>query len=160
MYRRLSVVAAALLAVACGSKETPATDSATAAAAAAPEAAAAPAMTLASIGGTWNGQSMAETGDSVTARFTAIGDGSGNGKFVSEGSKDTVMFTITIDGDSSISISKPYKDATMPKGTPDVMWRSIGRMSGDKLVGTSAIMLAAKPDSVIGRGRWEATRAP
>ena len=65
-----------------------------------------------------------------------------------------------VDADSVISSSKPYKDPTLPKGTPNVTFRAVGRMKDGKLVGTTTLMLASKPDSVVGKSNWEATKAP
>jgi hypothetical protein len=100
---------------------------------------------------------MAESGDSVVQRFTAITSADGSGKWVAEGSKDTVAYNVMVSGDSAIHTSQSYVDQQMP-GKPRVMWKAVGRMSGDKLVGTSMVMLADKPDSVVNRARWEATR--
>jgi hypothetical protein len=33
-------------------------------------------------------------------------------------------------------------------------------MKEGKLVGTATLMLASKPDSVLGKSTWEATKAP
>ncbi len=137
--------------VACGPSETPKADSPAVAAGPLP-------LTAADVAGTWNGVSMAETSDSITNRWTATGDGM-TGKFVIEGSKDTVTTTATYDADSAIVTSAPYKDPNI-KGNPMVTFRSVGRLTGGKLVGTAAIMLASKPDSVLGRVRWDATKAP
>jgi hypothetical protein len=110
------------------------------------------------VSGTWTGMSMAEATDSVTNRWSFTGDGN-QGKWVLEGSTDSVATSATFDADSMIVTSAAYPDKTIP-GTPTVTFRSIGRLTGGKLVGTAAVMLASKPDSVLGRVRWEATRAP
>jgi hypothetical protein len=41
-----------------------------------------------------------------------------------------------------------------------VTFRAVGRMVGGKLVGMSTTMLASKPDSVLGRSRFELTKTP
>lgn len=137
--------------IACGRSETPKADSPAVAAGPAP-------LTAADVAGTWSGTTMAETSDSVLSRWTVTGDGM-NGKWVPEGSKDSVATTTTYDADSMIVTSAPYKDP-LTKGNPTVTFRSVGRLTGGKLVGTAIVMLASKPDSVINRVRWEATKAP
>jgi len=67
---------------------------------------------------------------------------------------------VRLDADSMIATSVPYTDPTLPKGSPKVMFKAVGRLRDGKLAGTSTLMVAAKPDSVLGRATWEATRAP
>ncbi len=119
----------------------------------------APMLTAEAMAGTWTGTNMAEVGDSVTGRFTVMSTGDA-GKVISEGSKDTVSYTTTFSGDSMTAISSAYSDFRAPKGSPKITFKSVGRMVGAKLVGTSTLYMASKPDSVVGRGRWEATKAP
>ena len=145
----------ALAVVACSKSETPATD--TAAGAAAPAAPAA--LTAADLRGTWNGTSKREGSDSVV-NFTVVSTSDSTGKVVFAGSKDSVNTTSRFDADSTIVTSAPYNDPSAPKGAPQVMFRSVGRLKDGKLVGTGAIMPAARPDTVIQRVTWEATRAP
>ena len=82
------------------------------------------------------------------------------GKFVFAGSKDSIATMTKFDGDSLIVTSVSYKDPTLPKNAPRVTFRSVGRLKDGKLVGTAAVMPAAKPDSVVTRVTWEATKAP
>ena len=100
----------AALVVACGKSETPKADSPAVAAGPAP-------LTAADVAGTWTGTTMAEASDSVLTRWTVIGDGM-NGKWVREGSKDTVATMATYDADSSIITSAPYTDPNIP-GKPN-----------------------------------------
>jgi len=137
--------------LACGKTETPAADSPAVAAGPAP-------LTAADVAGTWNGTTMAEASDSVLNKWTVTGDGTA-GKWIQEGSKDSVATTTTFDADSMIVTSAPHKDM-LTKGNPMVIFRSVGRLTGGKLVGTASIMPADKPDSVVMRVRWEATKAP
>ena len=137
--------------VACSKAETPQADSPAVAAGPAP-------LTAADVAGTWNGTTMAETSDSVVNRWTITGDGN-TGKWIPEGQKDSVATTTTFDADSMIVTSAPYKNM-LQKGNPMVTFRSVGRLTGGKLVGTAMIMPASKPDSVAMRLRWEATKAP
>ncbi len=156
MRQQLTLILVLAGLTACGSSEkAPAAD--TSKMAAAPAAPAA--LTAEMVSGTWAGTNMLADKDSVTGHFTAMGDGAA-GKLIAEGSKDTVKYTVALSGDSMIVTSEAYNDVQLPKGAPKVTFVSVGRMSGGKLVGTSTIHLASKPDSILGKGRWEATKAP
>ncbi len=146
-----AILLGALL-LACAPKEEPAAD--TAAMAVGP-----PALTATELAGTWSGVIMAETSDSVLARFTVISPTGMDSKSIDEGSRDTVAVTHAIDADSIVATSAPHTDNNLP-GKPQVTWRAVGRMMGGKLVGTSATMLASKPDSILGRARFEMTKNP
>ncbi len=153
------LVLLAVAATGCGGSADTAADAA--ADSAAMMAVAEPAeLSPADLEGTWAGVNFAEASDSVTQRWTIVASAGGDGRLVTEGSTDTVAYTVAYSGDSVVATSAPYSDATMPAGSPQVTFRSVGRMVDGKLVGTSTLMLAAAPDSVLGRGRWEATRAP
>ena len=117
-------------------------------------------LTPEAVNGTWNGRSMGEVGDSVTFRWTYTRNADGTASFVYEGSSDTVSYATMLSGDSIVSISEPYLAREAPTGSPQIMVRSVGRLVDGKLVGTTAVTLATSPDSVVARGRWEATRAP
>jgi hypothetical protein len=147
----------AVLVAACAKKETPAAD--TSAAVTPPPPPAPAAMTPADLRGTWNGTTRREGSDSAT-NFTVVSTSDSTGKFVFAGRKDSVSFTTKFDADSSISTSEAYTDPTMGKKPPKVMFRSIARLKDGKLVGTANVMLASKPDSVVGKSTWEATKAP
>lgn len=152
--RKLMLLAVAV--VACAKQEAPATD--TAAAAPAPPPAPA-AMTPADVAGIWTGTTKREGSDSAVAvTFGSSSDSTGWITFA--GSKDTTKFTSRFDADSSIHMSEPYKDPSMGKNAPNVVFRSVGHKKDGKLVGTATIMLASKPDSVIARATWEASKAP
>jgi hypothetical protein len=146
---------AVLAVAACAKEEAPAVDSA--APAVAPPVAAA--LTPADLAGTWTGTIKQEGTDSVT-NFTVVRTSDSTGKFIEAGSKDSVAYTMRYDADSVITTSASYTDPTLPKGTGPVMFRSIGRLKDGKLVGTAALMLASKPDSVLSRSTWEATKTP
>ena len=149
--KKLMLLAAVL--VACGPRENAATDSAGMTAATAPAA-----LTPTDIAGTWNGVTMMEGSDSVLARWTVINPTGTEGKGVFEGSTDTLTLTHTFDADSFVATTTPYRDPNLP-GRPQVTTRAVGRLMAGKLVGTATTMLANKPDSVVGRSRWEATKA-
>ena len=152
--RKVLLIAVAV--VACSKAETPATDSATAAPAPPPAPAA---LTAADVSGTWNGTSKREGTDSV-GTFTLLNTSDSTGKVVFPNVKDTVTTLAKFDGDSVIVTSSAYKDPSAPKNAPKVIFRSVGRMKDGKLVGVAAISPATKPDSVIARVTWEATKAP
>lgn len=150
--RKILLVPCLLLAVGC-SKEAKV------------EAPAAPAALIAAdIAGTLEGTTLTEATDSVLNTWTIhqVADASGGltGTIVNHAAmKDTVAFTSTLSGDSTISVSATYTDATMPKGTPPLKWRAIGRATGHEWTGTVTIMVAAT-DSVLQRAKWKATHTP
>lgn len=154
---RTFAVLAVVALVACSKGDAPAVDSAAMSSAMAE----APApLTAADVEGSWNGESMGETSDSVTLRWTTKNNVDGtNATLTIEGQTEAISFTRTFDGDSMIAMSTPYTNPADPKG-PKLLFRSVGRLKDGKLVGTSANMLADKPDSVVSRGRYIATKAP
>jgi hypothetical protein len=116
------------------------------------------------VAGSLEGTTMAETTDSVLSTWSSVqvADASGGltGKFVNHAAmKDTVAYTTTLSGDSAVSVSAVFKDPTMPKGSPPVKWRAVGRANGHEWTGTVTIMAAAN-DSVLMRARWKATHTP
>ena len=154
--RKVLMLAAAL--VACSKAEKPAADSA--AVAAAPAMAPAPAaLTSADLTGKWNGVTMGEASDSVTTRYTTESTDGVHGTLTITGTTTTIPFTMTYGADSVVIASDaPF---TMPGANlPKMNFRSVGRMKDGKLSGTSINSLGTKPDSVMTRGRWEATKAP
>ena len=159
MRKTLLLLGAASL-VACAKNEAGEADSATAAAPAVAPAAPA-SLTPADLVGTYNGQSMAEGSDSVLARWTCVQPATGNeSKCVDAAApKDTTVYTYTITGDSVMFTSAAYTPPTPPK-SPQVIDHVVGRKAGDKWMGTSVTVLASKPDSVVMRTRWEATKSP
>jgi hypothetical protein len=144
--------------VACAKKESGAADSAAGTAAAAPAAPAA--LTAADLVGTWNGQSMPQSSDSVIARWTCVQPATGNeSKCVDAAApKDTTVYTYTLSGDSVMFTSAPYTPPAPPK-SPRVVDHVVGRKAGGRWMGTAVTTLASKPDSVVMRTRWEATKS-
>jgi hypothetical protein len=160
--RKTFLLIGAALFVACAKKEAGVADSSAAAAATPAPAPAAPAaLTAADLVGTWNGQSMAQGSDSVIGRFTCVQPATGNeSKCVDAAApKDTTVYTYTISGDSVMFTSAPYTPPAPPK-SPKVIDHVVGRKAGDKWMGTAVTTLASKPDSVVVRTRWEATKSP
>jgi len=149
--RKVLLIAVAV--VACSKAETPATDTAAPAPPPAPAA-----LSAADVSGTWKGTSKREGSDSILA-FTIINSDSA-GKVVFPNVKDTVTTLMRFDGDSVIVMSSAYREPGSPKNAPQVTFRSVGRIKDGKLVGVAAISPAAKPDTVVTRVTWEATKAP
>ena len=147
----------ALVVAACAKKE-PAPDTTTPAAPPPPPPP--PALTAADVKGTWNGTSRREGGDTNAVAWTVTSVTDSTSKLTFDKGKQTVDFSTKFDGDSMVAMSKPYNDPGLPKGAPKVVFRSVGRLKDGKLVGNSTIMLASKPDSVLAKGNWEATKAP
>ena len=161
--RKTFLLIGAVSFVACAKKEAGVADSSAAApAAAAPVAPAA--LTAADLVGTWSGQSMAQGSDSVIARWTCVQPATGNeSKCVDAAApKDTTVYTYTISGDSVMLTSASYTPPTppAPPKSPQVIDHVVGRKAGDKWMGTAVTTLASKPDSVVMRTRWEATKSP
>ena len=153
--RRVLLTVAVLSA--CAKAEAPKVDTT----AAAPPAPPAPAALKASdIAGTWTGESRREGKDSVVGKWTSMSVSDSTGKVTFTGTKTTVMFSTRFDADSFISTSKSYTDPSLPKGAPKVTFVSVGRMKNGTMMGTAALHLASKPDSVLGVVVWTATKAP
>ena len=146
----------ALLVAACAKKE-PAPDTTTPAPPPPPPPP--PAMTAADVKGTWHGTSKRE-GDTTAVAWTVTTVTDSTSKLTFDKTKQTVDFSVKFDADSMTSASKPYNDPGLPKGAPKVMFRSVARLKDGKLVGNSTIVLASKPDSVVAKGNFEATKAP
>ena len=149
--RKVLLIAVAV--VACSKAETPATDTAAPAPPPAPAA-----LSAADVSGTWKGTSKREGSDSILT-LTIINSDSA-GKVVFPNVKDTVTTLMRFDGDSVIVMSSAYREPGSPKNAPQVTFRSVGRIKDGKLVGVAAISPAAKPDTVVTRVTWEATKAP
>ena len=146
----------AVLVAACAKKE-PAPDTTTPAPPPPPPPP--PALTAADVKGTWNGTSKRE-GDTTAVAWTVTTVTDSTSKLTFAKTKQTVDFSVKFDADSMTSASKPYNDPGLPKGAPKVMFRSVARLKDGKLVGNSTIVLASKPDSVVAKGNFEATKAP
>lgn len=146
----------ALLVAACAKKEQPAADTSTPAPPPPPPPP--PALTAADVKGTWKGTAKVE-GDTTTHSFTVVVSDS-TARLTDTKTKQVIDYAVKVDADSMIATSKPYSDPSLPKGTPKVIDHTVGRMKDGKMVGVSTIVLASKPDSVVGKGNWEASKAP
>jgi hypothetical protein len=113
------------------------------------------ALTEADIAGTWMGTSMPEGSDSVVARWTEVcANGACTGTV--EGAADTARSTYTLSGDSCVGRSAPYASSAAGGATVIDSWTV--RLSDGKAVGTGALVVADKPDSVLMRYRFEGSR--
>jgi len=160
---RKTLIAVVLLA-ACAKNDAAKTDTtaATQAGAAAAPATPAPprALTAADVAGKWNGESKPEGKDSVTGKWTITSTSDSTGKLTFADAKGSVDYSSKLDADSLIATSKAYNDPQLPKGSPKVIFKSIGRLQNGALAGTATLHLASKPDSVLGKVTWTATKAP
>jgi hypothetical protein len=123
------------------------------------------ALTAADVVGSYTGTTMVQGPDSVmTSTWTAwvMADSMGaiSGRIVnSTAPMDTVAFTLTISGDSTMNLSAPYTDRMAAAGSPQMMWASVGRANGNAWTGTVNWMVAGS-DSVTQSGTWTGTRTP
>jgi hypothetical protein len=148
----------AVVILACTKVDTAKTDG-TAAAGGAPSAQSAH-LAAADIAGTWAGTTKLEGTDSIVQRWTFTSTGDSAGRFLVQGSPDTIPVKVTFDADSFVAVSPPFDDPTAQRGTRQVVFRAIGWLTDGKLSGKSTATSASKPDSVVARTRWEATKAP
>jgi hypothetical protein len=146
----------ALFVVACAKKE-PAPDTTTPAPPPPPPPP--PALTAADVKGTWKGTSKVE-GDTATHSFTITSVNDSTAKLTDVKSKQSVEYALKFDADSMIATSKPWNPPPSPKGAPKVIDRAVGRLKDGKMVGVATTVLASKPDSVVAKSNWEATKAP
>lgn len=141
-----------------GAKDAPMDDSAAMAAAPA-------ALTDADVTGSYAGATTvpADTMQNTTWTAWIMSDGMGGltGKIVTASAPaDTISFTQTLSGDSTINASAPFTPPGAAADSPQMAWISIGRTSGDNAwTGTVAWMVAGS-DSVTMTGNWTATRTP
>ena len=146
----------ALFVVACAKKE-PAPDTTTPAPPPPPPPP--PALTAADVKGTWKGTSKVE-GDTATHSFTITSVNDSTAKLTDVKSKQSVEYALKFDADSMIATSKPWNPPPSPKGAPKVIDHAVGHLKDRKLVGMATTVLASKPDSVLAKSNWEATKAP
>jgi hypothetical protein len=140
-----------VLLAACGKKEpAPAADSAAMAApAAAAPAEATPTLDRKAMAGTWLMKASRAGSDSVILEFemTATAD-STPGSITFKGRPPVPSRLVAVEGDSMVSEAGPYPSA-LRKGV-QVTTRSVMRMSGDMIMGTStAHYQGGGPDSVV-----------
>lgn len=112
-------------------------------------------LTEAVMAGTWGGALRDARSDAVIGNIVDIcADGVCKG--VMNGSTDTVFIEYRLAGDSSIGVSRPF-NARSKKGMR-LQDRWVARVRHDTLFGVGATHLAGRPDSVVMRFRFAATR--
>ncbi len=153
---RKTFLAVAFL-VACAKADAPKADTT---AVAPPPPPAPVALKAADIAGTWNGESKTEGKDSVTGKWSITSTSDSTGKLTFADNKGTVDYSSKLDADSLMATSKPYTDPALPKGSPKVTFVSVGRVKNGAMSGAATLHLASKPDSVLGKVTWTATKAP
>ncbi len=155
--RRFSLVATAVLVVACAKQEqAPAADPAATAAA---TAMAAPApFSLADAAGTWTYVAKNEAGDStlVTAEISGSADPA-SWKLTFAG-RPAMPLMVTVSGDSMMTSAGPY-ESVLRKGVK-VTTVGVMHMKDGKLVGTSTAHYAVKTADSVRHLVVEATRKP
>ena len=152
--RKIFLLTAVLFA--CAKTETPPAD--TAAPAMAP--AAPTPLTAAEMAGTWKGETRNVGSDSIISKWTVTSTSDSTGTLTYDGTKVTVPFKTVISGDSSVATSAAFLPPTAKKGSPKVMFISVGRLKDGQFSGTANVVLASKPDSVLARHTFVATKAP
>ncbi|MBX6330508.1 MAG: hypothetical protein IRY91_01540 [Gemmatimonadaceae bacterium] len=154
---RTSLLLAAAVLAACTKGDPAKSGSMTTDSTAAPMAPAA--LTSAQVAGTWHGTSRQEGSDTLTDQWTMVSTSDSTGMLVFDDAKnDSIPYSMRLDGDSVVmTSSRPYAGRD---GKGRFMYRQVGRLQGDRLVGQVTAMLADRPDSVVGRFTWEATSTP
>ena len=159
-----SVLCAAVLAGCARSDDRTATDTAAAALdtstmAAPGTTAAGTTISLANVAGRWNVRLMPETGDSTLATYvlTATGDTSG-WTFTFPNRPPQPVRIIAVEGDSIVSEAGPF-ESILRRGVPTTS-RSVTRLQGDRMVGTTTVRYATSGPDSVRRFRVEGTRAP
>ena len=154
---RKEVLLVAVVLTACSKAEAPKADTTAAAPVAAPAPPPPAALTAADLAGTWHGETKLEGKDSVVAKWTVVKVTDSTGTLTYEGTKVAIPYSIKFDADSMIAVSRPY---TAPKAKVKQVFHSVGWLKDGKLSGHSTATLASKPDSVLSKATWVATKAP
>jgi hypothetical protein len=120
---------------------------------------AAPALTEADVAGSWSGTVTIE-GDTAKVPWTDTCAAGTCRLVVSVAPNDTIVLNYTIQGDSVMySRAQPYADTSLVKGAM-LMENGVGRISGGQLNGNAKVTLADRPDSVVQRFSFTATKNP
>ena len=153
--RRFMIACCAALLVGCAKKDgTPAADSA-----AMDTPAPAADITLADVAGKWTVQVAPETSDTtlLTYELNATADTSG-WTLTFPGRPPIPLRIVAVAGDSIVSEAGPYESAL--RAGVQVWTRSVNRLNGDRLMGTTTAHYATTgADSVVNL-RSRGTRAP
>jgi hypothetical protein len=155
--RNARLLIAAVSLVACSKSESAKPDSAAAAMAAAPAAPAG--VTAADMAVSVSGKVMAQSSDSVLNTFTCAPGSAPNTSMCVNSAKDTVNYTYTLTGADSVVFDSAPFTPKMPPKSPKMINHAVGHLAGGQWTGTATAVLAAKPDSVVQRTRWTATKS-
>ena len=150
--RPIVLLCCAAVLVGCGGgDETPAAD--TTAAAPAP-----PALMLSDLAGRWTAQAMSETSDSVLVTYEMTATADTSGWMLMLPNRPPMAMRVMVAGDSVVTEAGPYESVL--RAGVQVSTRSVMRMQGGQLVGTTtARYQTASGDSVVTL-RTRATRVP
>ena len=154
--RSTTLLACAVLLVACGRAENaPSADSP----AATPTLAAPAALSLADLAGKWTQKTYAENTDSLLVTGEVVATADPSGWTLTLPGRPPTPLRVTVDGDSIITASGPY-ESVLQKGV-QVTTSGVVRMQDGKLVGTTIARYqgVTTADSVR-RLRVEMTRTP
>ena len=151
--RRIVLALAVAGLVGCEKKETPPAADSSAMMAPPPAA-----INLASVAGSWNMQTMPADRDTVILNYvlTATADTAG-WTLTFPGRAPIPVRIIHVGGDSMVSEAGPYESALRPG--VQVTTRTVNRMDGDALVGSTEARYSSGPDTLV-MLRSRGTRAP
>jgi len=115
-----------------------------------------PAVTLADFAGTWNMRTMTETSDSVLLEYQMTASGDPAAWTVTFPDREPIPMTVTLDGDSVMSVIGPYASAL--RDNVNVTTTTVTRLVDGQVRGTAiARYETTTPDSVV-RLRIEGVR--
>jgi hypothetical protein len=115
-------------------------------------------VNLASLAGTWNMQTMPVDRDTVILNYVLTATADTAGWTLTFPGRDPIpMRIIHVAGDSIVSEAGPYASAL--RAGVQVTTRTVNRMQGDVLVGTTEARYSSGPDTLV-MLRSRGTRAP
>jgi hypothetical protein len=120
---------------------------------------------LRAMAGTWDGRSRPAAGDDTTSSAFRLESTAARTGWVLTFSNDTTRQrvpgrAVVVEGDSVVTMWGPYNADFGGGRIQRVLTQSVARLDGGKMVGTYDLRPASAPDSIIARGRFEATRVP
>ena len=115
------------------------------------------ALRASDVAGVWQGFSISENGERQPQGWTTVIGGDSRSLLIFEARRDSIAYETTFDGDSMLGVSGPY-DADGAPGGRQLRFRAVARLEGSKLAGTLLMVHPERPDSVLRRLRFEATR--
>lgn len=140
---------------ACAGEKAPPMDDAAMAAPAA--------LSAADVVGNYTGETMTEGTDTLTywtSMAMTNAEGALVGELVQQAAPDMAVPMVgEISGDSVIWVGGPFTPIGAAADAPQMMWKAVGRATGNTWNGTVVWMMAGS-DSVTQSGTWTATRTP